>query len=312
MCFVVNSPLANLPTDFEKMLEGFKDIFSKEIPHELSPIRGTEHQIDFIPRASMTSTNAFALVPRDPIPCANVPRKTLMSSLYVNLETYTFCTNKVIFLGYVVGSQGVKIKCIECKGHPKLANTQFPIGTPSFSFTFGESFREFEIFERMATTYRISLQYVTNTITSHSFFELVYEFNPLTPLDLLPMPNISCMLNCDGISKAQFVKDFHAKAHSHTEKKVEQYANKANKRFPNLRKSKLLPKRGDGPFKVLSKVNDNAYILDMPQTYDGSHTFHVTDLSSYNIGESDVIFMNLKEKPQARIEDKKKMDTKAL
>ncbi|RDX73041.1 hypothetical protein CR513_47396, partial [Mucuna pruriens] len=45
-------------------------------------------------------------------------------------------------------------------------------------------------------------------------------------------------------------------------------------RFPNLRKYKLLP-RGDDPFKVIKKISDNAYILDMPQSYERSHTFQV-------------------------------------
>jgi len=31
----------------------------------------------------------------------------------------------------------------------------------------------------------------THSITQHSPFEVVYGFNPLTPLDLLPLPNIS-------------------------------------------------------------------------------------------------------------------------
>ncbi|RDY10268.1 hypothetical protein CR513_05253, partial [Mucuna pruriens] len=35
--------------------------------------------------------------------------KPFMPSLYVNLETCTFYTNKFIFLGYVIGSQGVNI-----------------------------------------------------------------------------------------------------------------------------------------------------------------------------------------------------------
>jgi hypothetical protein len=33
--------------------------------------------------------------------------------------------------------------------------------------------------------------------------------------------------------------------------------------FPNLRKSKLMP-RADGPFKVLEKINENTYKLDLP------------------------------------------------
>ncbi|RDY07779.1 hypothetical protein CR513_08062, partial [Mucuna pruriens] len=104
------------------------------------------------------------------------------------------------------------------------------------------------------------------------------------------------MLNCDGACKAQFVKDFDAKTCYHIEKKVEQYANWANdgktqkvfeegdliwvhlrkKRFPNIRKSKQL-RRGD----VIKKMNYNSYILDIPQSYEGSHTFHVIDLSSF-------------------------------
>jgi hypothetical protein len=34
-------------------------------------------------------------------------------------------------------------------------------------------------------------------------------------------------------------------------------------RFPDLRKSKLMP-RADGPFKILAKINDNAYKLELP------------------------------------------------
>jgi len=37
-------------------------------------------------------------------------------------------------------------------------------------------------------------------------------------------------------------------------------------RFLAQRKSKLQP-RGDGPFQVLQKINDNAYKLDLPSEY---------------------------------------------
>ena len=55
-------------------------------------------------------------------------------------------------------------------------------------------------------------------------------------------------------------------------------------RFPDARKSKLHP-RGDGPFKVLKRINDNAYKLDLPSEYNISATFNVTDLSPFNVGD---------------------------
>jgi hypothetical protein len=48
-------------------------------------------------------------------------------------------------------------------------------------------------------------------------------------------------------------------------------------RFPDLRKSKLVP-RADGPFKVLEKINENAYKLDLPTNFGVSPTFNIADL----------------------------------
>ena len=51
-------------------------------------------------------------------------------------------------------------------------------------------------------------------------------------------------------------------------------------RFPEQRKSKLQP-RADGPFKVLRKINDNAYEIDLLDTYGVSSSFNVADLSPF-------------------------------
>ena len=46
-------------------------------------------------------------------------------------------------------------------------------------------------------------------------------------------------------------------------------------RFPNERKSKLLP-RADGPFKVLARYNNNAYKIDLPrEKYSVSDIFNI-------------------------------------
>ncbi|XP_065851249.1 uncharacterized protein [Euphorbia lathyris] len=67
--------------------------------------------------------------------------------------------------------------------------------------------------------------------TNFSPFEIVYGFNPLTPLDLIPLPVV--------------------------------WLHMRKERFPAQRKSKLHP-RGDGPFQVVARIGDNAYKLDLP------------------------------------------------
>jgi hypothetical protein len=51
-------------------------------------------------------------------------------------------------------------------------------------------------------------------------------------------------------------------------------------RFPELRKSKLMP-RAAGPYKILEKINDNAYKLELPPEFWVSPTFNIADLKPY-------------------------------
>ena len=64
--------------------------------------------------------------------------------------------------------------------------------------------------------------------THYSPFEIVYGFNPLTPLDLSPLP-MHEYSKLDGAKKANFVKQFHEKVRQNIEKKNEQAANQHNK-----------------------------------------------------------------------------------
>ncbi|GJS43622.1 hypothetical protein Tco_0568665 [Tanacetum coccineum] len=51
-------------------------------------------------------------------------------------------------------------------------------------------------------------------------------------------------------------------------------------RFPSGRYGKLQD-RADGPFRVLRRINDNAYKIDLPGNYGVSATFNVADLAPY-------------------------------
>ena len=55
-------------------------------------------------------------------------------------------------------------------------------------------------------------------------------------------------------------------------------------RFPKQRRLKLIP-RGDGPFQIIERINDNAYKVDLPGEYGINATFNVVDLSFFDIGD---------------------------
>ncbi|WVZ80454.1 hypothetical protein U9M48_027927 [Paspalum notatum var. saurae] len=143
-----------------------------------------------------------------------------------------------------------------------------------------------------------------HSTTKVSPFQVVYGFNPRAPIDLLPLP-ASERVHRDAKKRADFILKLHKTTKDNIEKMNERYRDAGNKgrkqinlepgdlvwlhlrkdRFLDLRKSKLMP-RADGPFKIIEKINDNAYKLELPPEFGVSPTFNIADLKPY-LGEED-------------------------
>jgi hypothetical protein len=154
--------------------------------------------------------------------------------LFANLEKCSFCTDHVVFLGFVVSGKGIKV-----------------------------------------------------------------DESKVKAIKDLPAPTNE-RTNMEASKRAAYIKKIHEKINEAIKLKVVRKAANMNKHrkkvlfepgdlvwihlrkehFPDQRKSKLMP-RGDGPFRVLAKINDNAYKIDLPPSYGVSNTFNVVDLLPY-------------------------------
>ncbi|GJV06738.1 putative gag-pol polyprotein [Tanacetum coccineum] len=135
--------------------------------------------------------------------------------------------------------------------------------------------------------------------TGISPFMAVYGLNPTTPLDLAAL-DTSTKFSKDASELAADIKSIHQRIHdkiAKTNELIKYRHDKGRKhvlfkpgdlvwlhfrkeRFPSKRRSKLSP-RSEGPFKVLAKVNDNAYTIDLPGSSTASATINVADLQPY-------------------------------
>jgi hypothetical protein len=141
-----------------------------------------------------------------------------------------------------------------------------------------------------------------HSTTKVSPFQVVYAFNPRASIDLLPLPTTE-HVHTDAKERADFILKLHAS--ENIEKMTEKYRlvgsqgrkevklepcdlvwlHLRKNRFPDFRKSKLMP-RAAGPYKILEKINDNTYKLELPPEFGISPTFNISDLKPY-LGEED-------------------------
>ncbi|KAK1646883.1 hypothetical protein QYE76_064688 [Lolium multiflorum] len=145
-----------------------------------------------------------------------------------------------------------------------------------------------------------------HSTTLRSPFMIVYGFEPPTALDILPLP-LHQRTNMDFDKRTTAMKKLHEETRATIQDHVRRQATRLNakkkervfeegdlvwvhlrkERFPQERNSKLKP-RGDGPFKVLKRINNNAYVIDIPTSkYLVSNTFNMSDLSPHHGDEEE-------------------------
>ncbi|XP_054809738.1 uncharacterized protein LOC129311432 [Prosopis cineraria] len=226
--------------------------------------------------------------------------------LYANLKKCTFLTSKVVFLGYIITTEGVHIdpskvaaidnwlisKSIqEVRSFHRLASfyRRFirnfsSIAVPLTDCIKGEKFqwieqaqKSFEELKKKLTgalvlalpnfdrvfKWDLILAQVefaynnsVNQATRKCLFEVVYGTHPLSPLDLTP-----------SLDKQQYSSNADQRA-------------KEIKKLHEQPNTKLSP-RAYGSFKIVQKINNNAYKVELPGSYGVSATFNVVDLSPY-------------------------------
>nr|GEV68864.1 putative reverse transcriptase domain, zinc finger, CCHC-type, aspartic peptidase domain protein [Tanacetum cinerariifolium] len=142
--------------------------------------------------------------------------------------------------------------------------------------------------------------WLVNRTTGKSPFEVVYGRNQITPLDLVPY-SMACQFSKEGTDQSEQIKELHWSVQEQIIRYNKQYKEHADKHrkqvlypegdlvwihlckdhFTVGRFGKLKP-RGDGHFRVLKKINDNAYKIELPDS--GS--------SSFQEGEDDADAVN--------------------
>ncbi|KAK0589948.1 hypothetical protein LWI29_020487 [Acer saccharum] len=99
-----------LPSSIVTLLQEFEDVFPDEMPHGLPPIQGIEHQIDFVPGASIPNQQAYKSNPEE---TKELQRQVseLLEKGYVR-ESMSPCAVPVLL---VPKKDGTWRMCVDCR-----------------------------------------------------------------------------------------------------------------------------------------------------------------------------------------------------
>uniref|UniRef100_A0A2N9EWA1 CCHC-type domain-containing protein n=1 Tax=Fagus sylvatica TaxID=28930 RepID=A0A2N9EWA1_FAGSY len=294
----------------------YEDVFPNDVPSGLPPIRGIEHQIDFVPGATIPNRPAYRSNPEE---TKELQRQVeeLLAKGHVR-ESMSPCAVSVLL---VPKKDGTWRMCVDCRAINNITvKYRHPI--PRLDDMLDELHGS-SIFTKidLKTACRFVVVYFDDILVySKSLDEHIEHLHCVLPVlrkEKLYANLKTCSFCLDKVvflgylvsgkglavdeEKVKAIKEWPTPKSITENERVASQANKGRRRvifepgdwvwvhmckerFPAHRKTKLHP-RGDGPFQILEKINDNAHKVDLPGEYKVSATFTVSDLSPFDVGE---------------------------
>ena len=114
-CLHTNELNFSLPSAIVTLLQDFDDVFPNEVPNGLPPIRGIEHQIDFVPGATIPNRPAYRSNPEE---TKELQRQVeeLLAKGYVR-ESMSPCAVPILL---VPKKDGTWRMCVDCRAINKI------------------------------------------------------------------------------------------------------------------------------------------------------------------------------------------------